>query len=68
VSPAFNTGCTPGCNVWGCSCTQSNWYYSSSSSAGIPSNAWIVLFLNGKVIEDRKAGTSYVRAVRGSSD
>jgi cysteine-rich repeat protein len=67
VAAAFNTGCTPGCTVTSCSCTQSNNYWSSSSYAIIPSNAWNVFFYDGisSHLISKTAGTDYVRAVRG---
>jgi len=67
VSPAFNTGCTPGCAVTSCSCTQSNRYGSSSSFAFNPASVWHVSFDHGFDTAGSKNGPSftYVRAVRG---
>jgi len=67
VSPAFNTGCTPGCTVTSCSCTQSNRYGCSSSFAFNPASAWHVSFDHGFDTAGSKNGPSftYVRAVRG---
>jgi hypothetical protein len=71
VSPAFNTACAPGCTVTACSCTVFNMfnnnYWSSSTYAGIPANAWFVYFGNGYVDGGLKAGSNFVRAVRGGS-
>ena len=65
VAAAFNTGCTPGCTVASCSCTQSGVYWSSSSNADLPSDAWYVYFFNGYGFAISKTSTYYVRAVRG---
>jgi len=65
VSAAFNTGCTPGCTVTSCSCTQSDGYWSSSSSAYGPSLAWYVAFYYGYSSSVFKTDGNYVRAVRG---
>jgi hypothetical protein len=67
VSPAFNTGCAPGCTVLTCSCTASGFYWSSSTNTGIPGNAWSVFFGGGNVTDQAKSGTFLVRAVRGGS-
>jgi len=47
-----------------CSCTQSNYYWSASSSPPSPSSAWIVDFSHGYVGGVNKAYNFYVRAVR----
>ena len=66
VSTAFNMGCTPGCTVTTCSCTQSDDYWSSSSIADFRDFAWNVDFGEGTGNADNfKAYYSYVRAVRG---
>ena len=65
--PAFNTACAPACTVLTCSCTVSSLYWSSSSSAGGPQNAWVVRFSDGFVSGGGKTGGSYVRAVRAGS-
>jgi hypothetical protein len=44
-----------------------NNYWSSSTYAGIPANAWFVYFGNGYVDGGLKAGSNFVRAVRGGS-
>ena len=67
VSAAFNTGCTPGCAVTSCSCTQPAFYWSSSSGAGFPSLAWGVAFGYGYGLVDGKPYSLSVRAVRGGS-
>ena len=58
VSSAFND-CGNG------SCTAADPYWSSTSFAVDPTNAWFVNFVGGHVIEDSKDHTFRVRAVRG---
>jgi hypothetical protein len=65
IAAAFNTGCTPGCTVTSCSCTQSDGYWSSSSYAGNPDYAWDVDFYSGNDGAGTKTSTYLVRAVRG---
>jgi hypothetical protein len=67
VSPAFNTGCVPGCSVLECSCTASMGYWSSSSYVGFPSVAWVVFFYDGGVGAGDKTDHNFVRAVRAGS-
>jgi hypothetical protein len=45
IDPAFNTSCTPSCTVTTCSCTQSTYYWSSTTYQDGPPNAWGVLLL-----------------------
>jgi Protein of unknown function (DUF1566) len=47
--------------------TQSNNYWSASSLAPNPTNAWIVNFNNGNVNNNDKTNNNYVRVVRGGS-
>jgi len=65
VSPAFDTGCVSRCTVMTCSCTQSDFYWSSSSFANFPRNAWFVSFNDGYDLANTKAYNFHVRAVRG---
>jgi len=65
VAAAFNTGCTPGCTVTSCSCTLPYYYWSSSTYAFSPGNAWVVYFYDGKVIAGYEPYLYCVRAVRG---
>ena len=65
VSAAFNLRCTPGCTVTSCSCTQSDFYWSSSSYAFFPNDAWTVAFRVGNSYANFKTYNLYVRAVRG---
>jgi cysteine-rich repeat protein len=69
LAAAFNTACTPGCTVTSCSCTQSGYYWSSSSNATNPNYAWVLNFNAGNVNANNKTNHSYYcRAVRGGSD
>jgi len=65
VAAAFNAGCMPGCTVTSCSCTQPNYYWSSSSFAASPKLAWNVLFYSGYRTPNAKMSILFVRAVRG---
>ena len=65
VSSAFNTGCAPGCTVTTCSCTRNYVYWSSTTGASGPNDAWVVYFGYGGVGFDGRSGGYYVRAVRG---
>jgi len=67
VSPAFNTGCVPGCTVPACSCTKSNDYWSSSTFVGGPQSARYMTFFYGATGAGNKGSEKYVRAVRGGS-
>ncbi|MCC6847377.1 MAG: DUF1566 domain-containing protein [Deltaproteobacteria bacterium] len=67
VAPAFNTACAASCTVTTCSCTQSNYYWSSTTYQYAPGNAWYVNFNVGYVFADFKSNDFYVRAVRGGS-
>ena len=64
VSPAFNTGCAASCTVLTCSCTAASFYWSSSTYAVAPSNAWFVGFNIGYVFSLDKSNSLLVRAVR----
>jgi hypothetical protein len=66
ISPAFNTGCSLGCNVLTCSCTRT-FYWSSTAVAPDPRRAWTVTFF-GSTLPVTKGGEYHsVRAVRGGS-
>lgn len=66
VAPSFNVSCTPGCTVVTCSCTESPAYYwTSTSLAPVPGNAWTVEFALGNTYARGKSETDHVRAVRG---
>lgn len=65
--PPFEQGCAPGCNVLLCSCTMGtthSLYWSSSSFAYAPTNAWVVSMSEGRVYPDLKYLGYGVRAVR----
>jgi hypothetical protein len=66
VSSAFNTGCVAACSVTTCSCTGTGFvYWSSSTYANGPTNAWTVDFDFGDVNPVAKSDFRFVRAVRG---
>lgn len=67
IDPAFTTSCAPSCTVTTCSCTQSNYYWSSTTLQSSPTYAWFVDFSNGDVLPNAKSNFLYVRAVRGGS-
>jgi len=68
ASAAFNTGCIDECIATSCSCTQSAFYWSSSSSALNPDTAWLVDFNRGSLSTGLKSQPFFfVRAVRGGS-
>ncbi len=66
VDPVFNSGCVAACTVTTCSCTVPDHYWSSTSSAFIPSVAWGVFFASGFQGGIGKGGFNFARAVRGS--
>ena len=63
ISAAFNANCARGCTVTTCSCTQSSYYWSATTYAGGPYNAWVVDFTGGYMWGAKPNG-GYVRAVR----
>jgi hypothetical protein len=67
IEPVFHTNCIATCDVsmFTCGCTESDRYWSSSTSAGEPEKAWIVSFTDGAVGTLDKQAFSAVRAVRG---
>jgi hypothetical protein len=67
IHPVFDTGCMPGCDVLSCSCTLADYYWSSTTYAGSPSDAWTPYFYVGLVYADYKTTSHSVRAVRGGS-
>ncbi len=67
VNPAFNTSCWGGCTVTTCSCTQSDYYWSSTTSKTYPDLAWSVSLGGGYLGVLSKSNSTYVRAVRGGS-
>ncbi|MFT5042766.1 MAG: hypothetical protein ACI8TX_003759 [Hyphomicrobiaceae bacterium] len=69
IAPAFHRSATcTGCadvTVESCSCTQSSYYWSSSTGQDFAGNAWYVYFGDGFTSAGGKTGGRYVRAVRG---
>jgi hypothetical protein len=66
IDPVFNSGCTSGCTVSTCSCTQLKYYWSSTTYHDVPTFAWAVDGNVGIVNAFEKAVIKYdVRAVRG---
>lgn len=65
VDAAFNTGCVATCTVLTCSCTQADGYWSATTNAGNPGEAWDVFFTDGPVYSFFKPFSYYTRAVRG---
>jgi hypothetical protein len=71
VSAAFNANCVLGCTVTTCSCTQSDIYtqsaiyWTATTLAHLPTDAWDVNFTNGSVSFSSKTYSTYARAVRG---
>jgi hypothetical protein len=69
ITPAtfseFNASCTATCTVLTCSCTSSEYYWSSDSNRGGPASAWDVAFYSGNTGTGGKTTTTHrVRAVR----
>jgi hypothetical protein len=73
VSDEFSTECLAGCTVDACSCTEGNYYWTSTTVSNNPPLAYLVSFLRGGVLltGKRESGASdigadhHVRAVRG---
>lgn len=61
----FNQNCSAGCSLAFCSCTGSATYWSSSTFASTPFQAWTVSFFSGSGATSEKSNTFRVRAVRG---
>ena len=67
TSPSFNDSCTPGCTVLTCSCTASEYYWTSSTYAPVSGFAWTLYFNDGAVGNAEKTFARRARAVRGGS-
>ena len=65
VDPVFDTGCTPGCTVTTCSCTQDLLHWSATTVPDAKNHAWAVSFSAGDVALWDKTDVAVVRAVRG---
>jgi len=59
----LNRSCVPSCTLPACSCTTSNYYWSSTSTTEANA-AWVVSFSDGVVLGAIKTSTGFVRAVR----
>jgi hypothetical protein len=64
VDPVFNHDVSTGCTVLTCSAT-SRFYWSSTTIATIPLDAWLVDFTFTENLADLKSNSRSVRAVRG---
>jgi hypothetical protein len=70
VDPIFDEACRAGCSVSACSCTANDvpaFFWTSTTFAPDPSQAWVVYFNAGDVYEQLKFAPKFVRAVRGGS-
>jgi hypothetical protein len=65
-NPAGCRGCTDS-TVASCSCAYAGQYWSATTWATLPSNAFAFDFLNGFDLTDGKMYRHFVRAVRGGS-
>ena len=65
VASAFNNNCAATCTVLTCSCTAASLYWSSTTLAFLPGDAWVVFFDFGIVGAGGKSDGLFVRAVRG---
>ena len=66
VDAAFNNGVAGPCDALSCSRTQSDFYWSSTTHAAVPGNAWFVIFgAFGTADDGGKNIPNFVRAVRG---
>ncbi len=66
VDPIFHNSCSLFCRVTTCSCTYGSLpYWTSSTLAGSPYDAWAVEFQQGRVSAEYKNNLLVVRAVRG---
>ncbi len=64
VGPVFNNGCIVGCTVTTCSCIEGSSYWSSTTAADTPADAFVVEFGSPFVGVVTKAIPLMVRAVR----
>jgi hypothetical protein len=67
VSAAFDTNCVSECTVLTCSCTISEYYWSSTTYEDGTALGWYVDFSNGYAGAAIKSSSLRVRAVRGGS-
>jgi len=64
IAPEFNSNCAPGCTVLNCSCTRSDFYWSSTTSEGLATRGWTVSFGDGAAATTYKSISLNARAVR----
>ncbi|MBI4514613.1 MAG: DUF1566 domain-containing protein [Deltaproteobacteria bacterium] len=67
IDPIFNMACAPGCTITACSCTVSDFYWTSTPMAELPDYTWSVDLNYGVVNLYDKTLRYYVRAVRSGS-
>jgi hypothetical protein len=67
VAAAFDSNCVDSCTVITCSCTEPNFYWSSTLVAVNPVSAWGANFNGGVVNFVLKLASTHARAVRGGS-
>ena len=67
IDAIFHTACALTCMVTDCSCTQPGFYWTSTSAAPFPGNAWLIGFYVGDVSLDSTSNSYFVRGVRGGS-
>jgi len=65
IDPVFNNGCTLGCTVLTCSCTQPKPMWSSTTYVASTGQAWFINFQTGRLDPNPKTISQQVRAVRG---
>src|SRR5579862_262441 len=63
----FGALCANFCTAHQCSCTQSYYYWSSTTYDYDSSRAWQVYFLDGSLTFEDKSSPRFVRAVRGNA-
>ncbi|MFM8411610.1 MAG: hypothetical protein ACKOCT_15205, partial [Alphaproteobacteria bacterium] len=65
VDPIFDTACVKGCEIDACSCTDTSSYWTSTTFAESPNQAWVVNFTLGSQAEYSKTSNlQSARAVR----
>ncbi len=64
VDPVFHSSCIPGCAPSACSCTISDFHWTSTNLHGVATSAWAIDLFDGLSTGDPKTYTASVRAVR----
>ncbi len=67
IDGVFKTACTAGCSTATCSCASTAGYWSATTVAAVPSNAWLGGWAHGFMSSRAKSGANKVRAVRDDS-